>query len=136
MADVDVALHWTGRGLAFEGGGPDGPTVVVDGDRELGPSPMQLLLISLAGCSAADVVDVLGKMRVSLEALTVRVEGDRAPEPPRRYTRIRLVYVTRGIAAADEPKLRRAVELSHQTYCSVVHTLRPDAELTFEIELG
>lgn len=136
MADIDIALHWTGSGLAFEGGGEGGPTVVVDGDRTVGASPMQLLLVSLAACTAADVVDILGKMRVPLEALTVRAVGDRAAEPPRYYTRIRLVYVSRGVSAEDEAKLRRAVELSHEKYCSVQHSLRPDLELISEIELG
>lgn len=136
MPDVAVNLRWLGPGLEFEGGRPDGPTIVVDGNGEAGPSPVQLLAISLASCMGADVVDILGRMRVPLEALTVRAEGDRAAEPPRRYLRIRITFVTRGIAAEDEPKLRRAVDLSLEKYCSVLHTLRPDVEITTEIDLG
>lgn len=136
MADVDVALHWTGSGLVFEGGAAGGATVVVDGDKERGASPMQLLLLSVAGCSAADVVEILGKMRVPLQALTVRVEGERAAEPPRRYLGVRITYVTRGITEADEPKLRRAIALSKETYCSVLHTLQADLEVSTAVELG
>ena len=136
MADMQVSLRWLGPGLEFEGGRDDGPTMVLDGNGIAAPSPVQLLLISLGGCSGADVVEILGKMRVPLEALTVRIEGDRVAEPPRRFTRIKLTYVTRGLDAAHEDKLRRAVELSHEKYCSVLHTIRPDVEIQSEIDLG
>ena len=136
MADVAVALRWSGTGLVFEGGAPGGPAVRVDGQGAAGVSPMQALLLSLAGCTGADVVDILGRMRVPLAGLEVRVEGERAPSPPRRYTRVRLVYEVRGVAAADEEKVRRAVALSQEKYCSVLHTLRPDLELHTEIVLG
>ena len=136
MADSQVTIRWVGPGLEFEGGRDDGPTMVLDGNGAAGPSPVQLLLLSLGGCSAADVVDILGKMRVPLEALTVRVEGDRVADPPRRFTRIKVTYVTRGLGVDDEEKLRRAVALSHEKYCSVLHTIRPDVVIQSEIDLG
>lgn len=135
MADVDVALRWLGDGLRFEGGAVGGPVTAVDGDGRWATSPVNLLAISLAACTAADVVDILGKMRVRLEALAVNVEGERRPEPPRRYTRIRLEYRVRGVPAEDEPKLQRAVTLSHEKYCSVLHSLREDIELTTAVVL-
>ncbi|MEJ2678931.1 MAG: hypothetical protein P8174_07650, partial [Gemmatimonadota bacterium] len=61
-------------------------------------------------------------------------EGDRVPEPPRRYTEIRLVYRV-GVAVEAEQKLRHAVELSREKYCSVMHSLRPDIRLSTEIVL-
>lgn len=135
MADVTVALRWTGDGLVFEGGSVGGPQVRVDGEGAAGISPVQALLLSLGACTGADVVDILGRMRVPLAGLVVRLEGDRAPSPPRRYTRVRLVYEVQGVAAADEEKVRRAVALSHEKYCSVLHTLRPDLELRTEVVL-
>ena len=96
---------------------------------------MQLLLLSLAGCMAADMVDILGKMRLPLEGLEVRLEGDRAPEPPRRYLRVRLRCVVRGISSEEEAKVRRALSLSEEKYCSVLHTLRPDLDLETELVL-
>lgn len=134
MADMDLELSWSGQGLRFESGVAGG--VVIDGDAVDGPSPMQSLLLGLAGCMAIDVVMILEKMRVELEGLTVRVEGDRAPEPPRRFTRIRLVYETRGLAPEDGEKLERAIDLSRDKYCSVLHTLRPDTEVGIETRLG
>lgn len=136
MADVRVAVRWLGTDLTFTAGAVGGPAVVVDGNGREGPTPVQLLVAGIAGCSAVDVVDILRKMRVPLEALHVVVEADRAPEPPRRLTRVRLVYETKGVSADDEAKVRRAVALSHEKYCSVLHTLRPDVEIESEIVLA
>ncbi len=136
MADTVVTLRWLGEGLKFESEGSGGITVPIDGDGEVGTRPMELLLIGLAGCMGIDIVDIVHKMRVELEGLDVRVEGDRAPEPPRRYTRIRLAYEARGVAEEDLPKLQRAVDLSEEKYCSVLHTLRQDIELETEIRLS
>lgn len=134
MADQNVTLWWEGEGLRFRGGADRGPEVVVDGDGKAGASPMQHLLLALAGCMASDIVDIMNKSRAPLAALEVRLEGDRAPEPPRRYTQLRMHISAAGVSAADAPKLERALELSRETYCSVLHSLHPDAEVTFELE--
>jgi putative redox protein len=93
---------------------------------------MQAVLLGFAGCMAADVIEILGKMRVPLVGLSVKVEGERAPEPPRRFTAIRLVYEVEGVPPEGEDKLARAIELSKEKYCSVLHSLRPD--IAFQIE--
>jgi len=93
------------------------------------------LLLALAGCTGADVVDMLDKMRVHLEGLDVHVEGERAPEAPRRYTAVRLHFVARGLSPESEPGLRRAVELSREKYCSVLHTLRTDVVVESDVAL-
>jgi putative redox protein len=134
VAEQNVTLWWEGEGLRFRGGADGGPEVAVDGDGKAGASPMQQLLLALASCMAADMVDIMNKSRTPLAALEVRVEGDRAPEPPRRYTAIRMHFAAAGVSDADAGKLERALELSRTTYCSVLHTLRPDAEVTFELE--
>lgn len=127
-----VELHWT-EGLTFVGGVEGGPQITTASGGGEGPSPTQMLLISLAGCMGIDVVDILKKSRVPLEALRVVVEGDRASEPPRRFETIRLTYHVRGPSDADEAKLERAVRLSREKYCSVLHTLRPDLELDIRV---
>ncbi len=134
--DASMRADWLGRGLRFVSQAGDAPALVVDGDGVTGPSPMQLLLHSLAACTASDVVDILGKMRVSLSGLTLRVTATRAPEPPRRFTAIHLSYETRGLDPADEGKLRRALALSHEKYCSVLHSLREDIEIRTEVEIS
>lgn len=133
-ANAAVVLQWTGKGLAFEGGAPGGPVITVEGGGgRLGPSPMQTLLLAVAGCTASDIVEILDKMRMPAEALQVRLEGTRAVEPPRRFTALRFIYEIRGLSVEDEPKLRRAVALSHETYCSALHSLRTDIEVVTEI---
>ena len=129
MADVNVALEWEQTGLVFRGGAVGGVEVRVDGNTKVAISPVQSMLVSLVACTAADVVDILTRMRVPLTGLTVRAEGDRAAQPPRRYTAIRLEYEALGVPAADEEKLQRAIQLSHEKYCSVMHSLRSDIEI-------
>lgn len=133
MSDATVEVHWD-HGLQFEARGRSGVTTVVDGDGVAGASPVESLLIALASCMGADVVELLKKMRVPFAGLSVRAEGDRRPDPPRRYTAIRLVYRVDGVAGDADAKLQRAVDLSRDTYCSVLHTLQPDLDLTIRIE--
>lgn len=135
MADATVALRWSGEQLTFRGGKVGDPEILVDGDGGEGPSPVTTLLLALAGCMAADVVMIVTKMKLPLTGLDVVVEGDRRAEPPRRLTAVRLRYSVRGIAAADESKVWRAIELSRDTYCSVLHSLREDIELRIDLAL-
>ena len=131
-----VRLEWTGSRLAFLGQGvdPPSPAVAFDGDRDTGPSPMQTLLLAMAGCSGADVVVILKKMRVRLEALAVEVEGVRRDEEPRRYVAVTLRFRMRG-HGLDAGKAERAVSLSLEKYCSVIHSLASDIEVRHEIVL-
>jgi putative redox protein len=132
VADVDVVVKWVGEGLVFDASSKDG-TIRMDGDGKAGPTPVQGLLLAVGVCTAADVVDILGKMRVPLEGLEFRADADRAPSPPRRYTAIRMTYVATGIGAGDRDKLQRAVDLSHEKYCSVLLSLRQDIEISTRI---
>lgn len=135
MSDVAVRADWAG-GERFEARGRSRVAVTVDGESSAGPTPVETLLISLASCMGADVVDILTKMRVPLDGLAVRAEGDRRSEPPRRYTAIRLTYETAGVPESEWGKLERAVELSRDKYCSVLHTLHPDLDVAIRIEAG
>lgn len=135
MADATVGLSWVGEDLTFRGGGVGGPEIVVDGDGVNGPSPVTTLLLGLAGCMAADVVMIVTKMKLPLTGLEVVVEAERRAEPPRRLTAVRLKYIARGLATDDGSKVWRAIDLSRDTYCSVLHSLREDIELGIELEL-
>lgn len=128
-----VEARWDGD-QRFEAAGEGGVPVTVDGSKALGPSPMESLLMGLAACMGVDVVEILNKMRVAFSDLAVRVEGDRRPAPPRRYTAIRLTYEVSGVAEGAREKLQRAVDLSREKYCSVLHSLRPDIEVSIRIE--
>lgn len=134
MSSSKVRLRWTGQGLAFVGGAVGGPEIITESGGESGPSPTQLLLLSLAGCMGVDVRMILEKSRVPVTTLEVEVDGDRVDEPPRRFTAIRLTYRLSGPGEEDQARLERAVQLSTEKYCSVLHTLRPDLDLDVRIE--
>ena len=135
MADAAVSIRWSGTGLRFEASHASGNHHLLDGNGEHSHSPVQALILALAGCTAADVVDILGKMRVAFTGLVVDVEGDRNAEPPRYFTRVHMRYRLSGLAPEDEPKLTRAIALSHERYCSVLHSLRKDMKITSELVL-
>ncbi|HEX2168623.1 MAG TPA: OsmC family protein [Longimicrobiales bacterium] len=136
MADPNVRLEWTGQGLQFSGVSPDGPRIPIDGDGASGPSPVQMLALALGGCMAVDVLDITRKSRVSITGLSVDIEYHRREDPPRRITAVRHVFRTTGVTPADEARVRRAIDLSREKYCSVLHSLREDIEMSFELELG
>jgi len=117
----------------FEGRGGDAPLTILDGGSVKGPSPMEALLLSLGGCMAVDIQAILEKGRVPLDSLVVELEGERASEPPERFTRIRMDVRVRGPQARDRAKVERAVQLSQDKYCSVFHTLRSDLVVQIEI---
>jgi putative redox protein len=131
---MEATLRWAG-GMRFDGAGESGGALTVDARREhggtgQGPSPMETLLLALAGCTGIDVVSVLAKMRAPLAGLEIRVSGDRRDEHPRIFTHIRLAYLFRG-AGLTPQQVGRAVELSQEKYCSVSAMLRASAELTY-----
>jgi putative redox protein len=128
-----VHLKWTGNGMEYLGTGAVGPAVIIDGKSEKGPGPMDSLLLALAGCMAVDVQVILERSRVPLRKLDVEVEGERAQTHPKRYTRIRLAYHVEGPQEEHEGKLDRAVTLSKEKFCSVLHSLSQDIEFEFEI---
>lgn len=136
MADSEVTIGWTGAGLQFEAEHPSHNHFRVDGDGKTAHSPVQALLLSLASCTGADVVEILTKMRVGIAGLDVVVSGDRNAEPPRYFKTIHIRYVARGVGAADQAKLERAIELSHDKYCSVMHSLRKDIAMSSELVLA
>ena len=135
MPTSQVLLQWTGQGLYFRGGAPDRPQASVDGDSKRAASPVDMLLLSLAGCMGADVVDILGKSRVELDGLEIEVVGERAEEHPRRLSGLRIVFRLTGPASTDKAKVQRAVDLSRDKYCTVLHSLRLDLDLEIEIEV-
>jgi putative redox protein len=127
MANPTVAtsLSWAG-GLRFTASSTSG-AVTLDGDGTAGPTPVEALAFSLAGCMGVDVVDILVKGRYSLEALDANLVAERAEEPPRRLLRVTLQFILRG--NAPTAAIERAIALSRDKYCSVWHSLRPDIEL-------
>jgi len=129
-----VTLTWE-DGLRFVGGQLNGPPVTVDGDNAAGPGPMVTLLLAAAACTGSDVVLILKKMRVLFEELRINVSGVRREEEPRRYVSLHFEYRISG-TSIDPEKARRAIDLSLEKYCSVIHSLAPDIAITYALALA
>lgn len=128
-----IVVSWEG-GKKYRGGLPGGPTVLMDGDRESAPSPVDSLVVSLATCSAIDVVEILEKRRTPVRGLTVRVDFSRANSPPRRLTEVVMRFSV--TTSSDIRHVERAVELSVEKYCSVASSLAPDTALSWTVEVA
>ena len=128
-----IELDWSEE-LRFEATNAQAQTLRLDSEGKDGVSPTESLLAAFAGCMAVDVVIILEKMRSKLQGLRIEIEGERAPEPPRYFQRVRLVFHLRGELERD--RVERAVALSFDKYCSVFHTLRKDIELSTSIHVN
>ncbi len=125
--------------MQFSGSVGRGREVVLDaasddGGTGAGPTPMENLLLALAGCTGMDVVSILRKMRIPLEGLQIDVTGERAADHPRVFTGIHLHYSLRGAGLGAE-SAERAVTLSLDKYCSVAAMLKRTAQITYDITL-
>lgn len=116
----------------FVATGASNHSIVVDGDKHTGNSPMELVLLALCGCTGYDVVSILGKKREPFTSVEVRAEADRAAEPPTVYTDIRLVYRIGG--KVSRKAVEDAVQLSEEKYCSVAAMLKRTAKISYTIE--
>ena len=107
--------------------------LILDSENQAGPSPPQAVAMALAGCMAIDVADIVLKGRHDLKALEVTITGDRAADPPRRFTRFDIHFALTGTIPVHA--VERAIQLSRDKYCSVWHSLRTDIalETTFEV---
>jgi putative redox protein len=94
---------------------------------------MELVLIALCGCTATDVVSILQKKREPFTALEVSAEAEKAPDPPRVFTDIKLQY--RVVGKVARKAVEDAVRLSEEKYCSVSAMLNKTARITYEIRL-
>jgi putative redox protein len=98
------------------------------GEESRGASPMELLMISLAGCTAMDVVSILRKKRQNLTGFEIRIHGDRATDHPKVFTDFELEYVVRGVDI-DPAAVERSIELSTESYCSAHAMLEKSASI-------
>ncbi|EHQ52292.1 MULTISPECIES: OsmC family protein [Ectothiorhodospira] len=125
--------------MTFVAESGSGHAVVMDGPpefggRDLGPRPMEMLLMGMGGCSAFDVVQILQKSRQAITDCEVMLEAERAEEHPKVFTRIHAHYIVTGRNLAEK-QVARAVELSAEKYCSASIMLGRTAEITHDFEI-
>jgi putative redox protein len=129
-----VSLRWE-EGMRFSGGAEEGPATRIDGDNASAPGPMLTLLLAAASCTGSDVVVIFKKMRIELQDLRIDVAGHRREQEPRRYMAVHFDYHMAGTGLTQE-KANRAVSLSVEKYCSVIHSLAPDIAITYAVTVA
>ncbi len=135
---MDAKVTWK-QGMSFTGSAETGFTVPLGAEPEVGGEddgfrPLQLMGVSLAGCTAMDVISILRKKQQDVTAFEVQVHADRAVEHPKVFTHVNLVYVVSG-HNVDEKAVVRSIELSATKYCPAQAMLSKvvPIELLYEI---
>lgn len=136
MPEHHVITRWVGKAAFDSEIGRH--TVRIDTKPELGndsgPGPKSLLLTALTGCTGIDLINLLPRMRVEFDELSIEATAPLTEEHPRVYTEIRLIYRIAG-NNIDEAKVRRAIELSEEKYCGVSAMLRAHCPIHWTLEV-
>lgn len=135
MADK-ITTHWKGD-LTFESDNPSGNFVTMDTaiegqDKRHGLSPKAMMLSSLAGCSALDVISILDKMNVNVDDFKIDITGELTDKHPKYYHSVQVDYHFYG-ADLNKKKCERAVELSVEKYCGVMEMFRQFSKIKTKI---
>ncbi|RXZ44228.1 OsmC family protein [Crenobacter cavernae] len=135
---MKARLKWV-EGVCFMGETGSGHAVVMDGapeggGRNLGPRPMELVLLGTAGCTSYDVITILKKARQDVRDCWVELDSERAGEDPKVFTKIHFHFVVVGHGVKPE-LVERAIKLSAEKYCSASIMLAKTAEITHDFEI-
>jgi putative redox protein len=136
---VECTVRWTGDGMSFVARTGSGHLVTLDGapsggGNNLAPRPMELVLVGTGGCAAYDVVLILKRGRHDVRGCDVSVLAERAEDDPKVFTRIEMKFKVSGRNLKREV-VERAVQLSHDKYCSATAMLSKTAVITHSVEL-
>lgn len=133
LVRVDDAFHFEAVGTSGVAQHIDGATDI--GGHNAGARPMEMLLMGLAGCSAIDIILILNKQRQIIEDFRMKVDGLREKgATPAPFRKIHITYVLKGQLNAD--KVKRAIDLSMDKYCSATAQFRPTTEITYSFEVN
>ena len=138
--EMECTVHWLpASGMAMLAETESGHLLTMDGapqggGRNLAPRPMETLLAGAGGCTAYDVVTILQRGRHAVTGCQVKIRADRAPTDPKVFTRIHLHFVVSG-RGLPEAAVARAIELSHDKYCSATVMLAKTAEVQMSHEI-
>lgn len=135
---MKARIKWL-ENVAFAGETETGHTVVMDGAPEsggknLGPRPMETVLIGTGACSAYDVVHILKKGREPITDCVVEIDAERAPTDPKVFTAIHFHFVVTG-KNLNPAKVERAIKLSAEVYCSASAMMAKTAKVTHDFEI-
>jgi putative redox protein len=132
---MECTIDWMGdEGMAFVARTGSGHLLAMDGapdggGHNLAPRPMETVLAGTGACTAYDVVLILKRGRHKVRDCRLKVTAERAPTDPKVFTRIHLHFVVTG-QGLPEAAVKRAIELSHEKYCSATIMLGKTARVT------
>ncbi len=135
---MNARIKWV-ENVSFVGESGSGHAIVMDGapesgGRNLGPRPMETVLIGTGGCTAYDVVHILRKGRAAVSDCVVEIQAERAETEPRVFTKIHFHFVISGHGLTQE-QVERAIHLSAEKYCSASIMLGKTAKITHDFEI-
>jgi len=133
---LKTTTNWI-ENLHLEGETDTGHTVPMDSnplDATYGPTPKELVLQGLAGCTMMDVISILKKQRKNIEKFFIDVDAELATEHPKVFTKINVGYNFIS-SDLDEETARKAIELSRETYCAIYNMLKKATEISYTINI-
>ncbi len=135
---MKAKVRWI-DGVSFVGESESGHSVVMDGTpegggRNLGPRPMETVLLGTGGCTAYDVVHILRKSRAPVTGCVLEIDAERAEDDPKVFTRIHFHFIVTGTGLKAQ-QVERAVHLSAEKYCSASIMLAKTASITHDFEI-
>lgn len=136
---MQARIKWV-QDVTFVAESGSGHAVVIDGPpdhggRDMGVRPMEMLLMGTGGCTAFDVMMILNKARQPVVDCVVELNAERAEQEPKVFTRIHMHFVVTGKAGLKEDRVKRAIALSAEKYCSASIMLAKSAEITHDYEI-
>ena len=136
---MHVELHRIDSDFHFHATGSSGVPINIDGaanigGHDAGARPMELILMGLGGCSAIDIILILRKQKLEIDDFNISIKAERdLHEIPAVFKKIHVHFVLRG--ALHHDKVKRAIDLSMNKYCSVSAMLQPNVEITHSFEV-
>jgi putative redox protein len=132
---MDIIVNWISNNH-FQGTNESGISINLDASKDhggegKGPSPMELIIMGVGGCTGMDVIDLLKKMRQAITGLTIHIRVDRADDHPKVFTKMFFEYNIYG-NQIDTKSVERAIQLSREKYCSGIAMMQKTAEIEFK----
>lgn len=136
---MKIELQRVNNAFHFEAKNENNKLINIDasptiGGNDNGFRPMELLLAGLGGCSGIDVLHILKKQKIELETFSIKIEASRKDEQPAIFEEIKVLFEVKG--NIDETKLKRAIDLSMEKYCSVTKILEKSATIKYSYKLN
>ena len=129
---IKAKLEWIEK-MQFVGQAGDSPSVILDNpEGKTGPTPMEMVLMGVAGCTAMDVISIMRKKRADVTGFQVNISGERAEDHPKRYTKFHVEYILEGKGLSSKD-VERSIELSLTKYGSAIGSMSSPVETSYRI---